>query len=148
MYTLFCLKNKRCNYTILTYNIIMIDCFDGDYRFLSNMYPLPQKIKVVHGEFLPPCPSDWYVMRRKSGVYAVKYEPLVGFGIFRKRSTAWGRDIKPEDVPERIKGLLGDVEEEWYSLSFEDSKWIKNFFDDQLRNLLKREFEVEDRPVR
>lgn len=26
----------------------MIDCFDGDYRFLSNMYPLPQKIKVVY----------------------------------------------------------------------------------------------------
>ena len=38
----------RRNYTILTYNIIMIDCFDGDYRFLSNMYPLPQKIKVVY----------------------------------------------------------------------------------------------------
>lgn len=104
--------------------------------------------KLVYGEFLPPCPSDWYVMKRKNGVYAIKYEPLVGFGIFRKRSTAWGRDIKPEDVPERIKGLLGDVEEEWYSLSFEDSKWIKDFFDDQLRDLLKREFEVEDRPVR
>ena len=26
----------------------MIDCFDGEYRFLSNMYPLPVSIKVKY----------------------------------------------------------------------------------------------------
>lgn len=93
--------------------------------------------KTVYGEFLPPCPSDWYVMKRKNGVYAVKYEPMTGFAMFRRRIIVWGKDIKPENVPERIKGLLGDVEEEWYKLSFEDSKWIHEFYDEQLKEAMK-----------
>ena len=96
--------------------------------------------KLVYGELLPPLPSDWYVMKRKNGVYAIKYEPVVGFAMFRKRVTAWGKDIEPKYVPERIKGLLGDTEEEWYGLSFEDAKWIRDVYDEQLKTVLKDNF--------